>query len=669
MLDHLDDGKYLEETNRNTDDINYDLILTFNGEQDTATSNDNLIKTPENSCETSEPLARSLNADVLKLHSPKIPGSLPIYSNKHLARESLLKYKSQPATRRSSSTSLNQINKFTKTYIIPAAKWAYSPLSYHNLKSKKRFRSGYQIEYSVFRPIKGIKPIENEREFSAHKLSIQQQMLLSPLYEENIMTSEEFAVLYNRLTCLIEVDGISPQRISQGSSGSYFIYDVKNSGTDESAIEISGVFKPKDEEPYGPLSPKWSKWLHRTFFPCFFGRSCLIPNLGYISEVAASVLDQQLLSFIVPHTEILYFRSKSFYYSYWNRNKEESKLPYKIGSFQCYLRGYSEAQSWLKKYPIPYDISLLPESCEILVDLNESDYDGKFYWNARSLDQFREEIEKLVILDYIMRNTDRGLDNWMIKIEWHEVLLREHKKITPIIKIGAIDSGLAFPWKHPDEWRSFPFGWLFLPMSIIGRPFSARTRNHYIPLLTSTYWWETTVKRLRDVFEKDNDFSERMWLKQLSVLKGQAYNVVEVLKLRHAGPLELTRRENLLVWDDEMSVPVEVDNDILHNAMETSIYGISLNRSAANTNDNNTKDKKDMNKDLQDESSPLLLDSSSLGSPYNNDHRLRMSGFEYNLSHNDDTMNDNDARWSNAKKVVIERLDKVKSKPPVFTWC
>lgn len=669
MLGHLDDGKYLEENNHNTDDINYDLILTFHGKQDNATSNDNLIKTPENSCGTSEPLARSLNADVLNFHSPKTPGSLPNYSNKHLARESLLKYKSQPATRRSSSTSLNQLNKFTKTYIIPAAKWAYSPLSYHNLKSKKRFTGGYQIEYSVFRPIKGIKSIENEREFLAHKLSIQQQMLLSPLYEENIMTTEEFAVLYDRLTYLIEVEGISPQRISQGSSGSYFIYEVKNDNTGEPAIEISGVFKPKDEEPYGPLSPKWSKWLHRTFFPCFFGRSCLIPNLGYISEVAASVLDQQLLSFIVPHTEILYFRSKSFYYSYWNRNKEESKLPYKIGSFQCYLRGYSEAQAWLKRYPIPYDISLLPESCEVLVDLNESNYDNKFYWSARSLDQFREEIEKLVILDYIMRNTDRGLDNWMIKIEWDEVLLREHKKITPIIKIGAIDSGLAFPWKHPDEWRSFPFGWLFLPMSIVGQPFSARTRNHYLPLLTSKYWWEATVKRLKDVFKLDNDFSERMWLKQLSVLKGQAYNVVEVLKLRHAGPLELTRRENLLVWDDEMSVPVEVDNDILHNAMETSIYGISLNLSAANTNDNNTKDKKVINKDSHDEASPLLLDNPSLGSPYNKEHRLRMSGFEYNLSHNHDTMNDNDARWTNAKKVVIERLDKVNSKPPVFTWC
>lgn len=27
---------------------------------------------------------------------------------------------------------------------------------------------------------------------------------------------------------------------------------------------------------------------------------------------------------------------------------------------------------------------------------------------------------------------------------------------SPHIHIGAIDNSLAFPWKHPDEWRSFP---------------------------------------------------------------------------------------------------------------------------------------------------------------------------------------------------------------------
>ena len=47
-------------------------------------------------------------------------------------------------------------------------------------------------------------------------------------------------------------------------------------------------------------------------FPMFFGRSCLIPNLGYISETAACVLDRQLQSYIVPHTEIVELRSPTF---------------------------------------------------------------------------------------------------------------------------------------------------------------------------------------------------------------------------------------------------------------------------------------------------------------------------------------------------------------------
>ncbi len=34
-----------------------------------------------------------------------------------------------------------------------------------------------------------------------------------------------------------------------------------------------------------------------------------------------------------------------------------------------------------------------------------------FEWTLKVLEQFREEVEKLVILDYIMRNTDHGLDN------------------------------------------------------------------------------------------------------------------------------------------------------------------------------------------------------------------------------------------------------------------
>ena len=238
----------------------------------------------------------------------------------------------------------------------------------------------------------------------------------------------------------------------------------------------------------------------------------------------------------------------------------------------------------------------------------------RFVWTEQIKQSFREELEKLVILDYIMRNTDRGLDNWMIRVDYdtqevsvtsrplnmkldpsaqpvaaaaaaaaaaasgsatppadpvflvdgnkrtaspiyrvQEPMVASSRPNTPsqsraTIRIGAIDNSLAFPWKHPDQWRSFPFGWLFLPTSLIGQPFSQKTRDHFIPLLTSTKWWTETQTMLRKLFEQDSDFKERMFQKQLAVLKGQAFNVVETLKAADQGPLELTRRTRMHVW-------------------------------------------------------------------------------------------------------------------------
>ncbi|KAF5014040.1 hypothetical protein F66182_15115, partial [Fusarium sp. NRRL 66182] len=47
-----------------------------------------------------------------------------------------------------------------------------------------------------------------------------------------------------------------------------------------------------------------------------------------------------------------------------------------------------------------------------------AEQEERFYWSETLKQNFREELEKLVILDYIMRNTDRGLDNWMIRVDW-----------------------------------------------------------------------------------------------------------------------------------------------------------------------------------------------------------------------------------------------------------
>ena len=79
------------------------------------------------------------------------------------------------------------------------------------------------------------------------------------------------------------------------------------------------------------------------------------------------------------------------------------------------------------------------------------------------------------------------------------------------IHIAAIDNSLSFPHEHPRGWRSFTYGWLYLPVSIIGRPFSEGTRNHFLPLLTSKSWWEETSWQLRQLFALDPDFHPKMF--------------------------------------------------------------------------------------------------------------------------------------------------------------
>jgi len=81
----------------------------------------------------------------------------------------------------------------------------------------------------------------------------------------------------------------------------------------------------------------------------------------------------------------------------------------------------------------------------------------------------------------------------------------------PHIHIAAIDNSLSFPHEHPQGWRSYTYGWLYLPVSIIGRPFSEKTRNHFLPLLTSKSWWEETTFLLENLFAVDPDFHPKMF--------------------------------------------------------------------------------------------------------------------------------------------------------------
>jgi len=315
-------------------------------------------------------------------------------------------------------------------------------------------------------------------------------------------------------------EGIFPERIYQGSSGSYFVRNRER--------KIIGVFKPKNEEPYGHLNPKWTKWMHKMCCPCCFGRSCLIPNQGYLSESGASIVDTKFGLGVVPKTKVVALASETFNYTAIDKAKARSVkfaterfpdtlgknmragLPPKIGSFQCFVTNYKDADCWIRKFSEPG---------------NEM---------ASSVEgQFQHLFERLVCLDYIIRNTDRGNDNWLIKYD-------KEKLDTPedAIHIAAIDNGLAFPFKHPDEWRAYPYYWAWLPYA--DRPFSEETKTLLLHKLKDLNLVQDMVDELYQVFKHDKGFDKAMFEKQASVMRGQILNLCQALE-DNKSPLQLVQ--------------------------------------------------------------------------------------------------------------------------------
>lgn len=137
---------------------------------------------------------------------------------------------------------------------------------------------------------------------------------------------------------------------------------------------------------------------------------------------------------------------------------------------------------------------------------------------------------QLVCLDYLQRNTDRGLDNFMLR-PYVDAEGHQH------MALGAIDNSLAFPHKHPVGIRSYPMGWLYLPVDLIGGPFSAQTRAHFIPLLSDAAWWRETTLGLRRIFERDEHFDAKLFERQMSVMRGQGWNLLQSLRNPQEGEL------------------------------------------------------------------------------------------------------------------------------------
>ena len=65
---------------------------------------------------------------------------------------------------------------------------------------------------------------------------------------------------------------------------------------------------------------------------------------------------------------------------------------FQVGSFQTFVEGYKDADQLLRRFETE---PLTEEAAQ----------------------EFQHKFERLVILDYITRNTDRGNDNWLIKAE------------------------------------------------------------------------------------------------------------------------------------------------------------------------------------------------------------------------------------------------------------
>lgn len=406
-------------------------------------------------------------------------------------------------TRSNSGVDIKAINARLERWAEEIA----SKFKINKVKGKSPQEEKLEIYHSVFQPPDWIRPLTSE------------DLVSDPEPDsDKRMTKAQFDDIVESVRVAIEV-GVHPKMIAQGSSGSYFARSSDG--------KVVGVFKPKDEEPYASRNPKWTKWFHRNLFPFFFGRACLIPNLSYVSEAAAYVLDSRLRTNLVPYTDIVWLSSKSFFYDFWDRRsywRRKKKLPAKQGSFQVFLKGYKDANIFLREHPWPdqnntnFRAEDAPRrkkrrwlDCRISgSQSDDEDEDGhamsppeqddpqnkQFRWTDNIKQSFREELEKLVILDYIMRNTDRGLDNWMIKIDWHTEkvsIVSEPPKLEesaegldhpaqpsskeaapyrrqeamaavsrtgtpsnasdtkpPSVSIGAIDNSLSWPWKHPD---------------------------------------------------------------------------------------------------------------------------------------------------------------------------------------------------------------------------
>uniref|UniRef100_A0A8B9XMD4 Phosphatidylinositol 4-kinase type 2 n=1 Tax=Bos mutus grunniens TaxID=30521 RepID=A0A8B9XMD4_BOSMU len=349
----------------------------------------------------------------------------------------------------------------------------------------------------------------------------------------------EFADVILKAEQAIEFE-VYPERISQGSSGSYFVKDPKRLFVQFPFYYFNTWLQVFIE--YSTFSCGFVGFIF-TSPCCLVAKSCLTLRVHGLqhARLIFPPLSPGVCSNSCPLSRVVWLVSETFNYSAIDRAKSRGKkyalekvpkvgrkfhrigLPPKVSYFQ-----WNIVLNHKKNEILPFEADPLPE-------------------NIRK--QFQSQFERLVVLDYIIRNTDRGNDNWLIRCEkqTHEDEITDTKwtddKET-LIKIAAIDNGLAFPFKHPDEWRAYPFHWAWLPQAKV--PFSEEIKNLVLPYISDMNFVQDLCEDLCELFKMDRNFDKATFEKQMSVMRGQILNLTQALRDKKT-PVQLVQMPCVVV--------------------------------------------------------------------------------------------------------------------------
>ncbi len=206
---------------------------------------------------------------------------------------------------------------------------------------------------------------------------------------------------------------------------------------------------------------------------------------------------------IVPRTEVVELTSPAFN-NITQRTLDNLSVrinarafPVKTGSFQTFIHGFTDAGSLL---------AMIAKGLVLKGEVRQS---------------FMEQFQRMVILDFMIRNTDRNPDNWLIKIEYapNTGALALPERVVTSITLRAIDNGLAFPIKHPDGSRKFPFQWATL--SFAKEPFLPSAQA-IISRLANKRTLSLLMAELAHLFAVDPQHTRELFESQMAVMLGQA---------------------------------------------------------------------------------------------------------------------------------------------------